>query len=170
MHIFGEKAKCRSIRCQVYVHKMTRTGEDSSGAEIELNRGDFLPHLHFLVSPFYRQVAHHTLLSGAFGGSFDSLLSHLYGSMRLIRLEKDGQFGLQGFVRENILKDLADNTAKNKAGYAKLLFRAERVATDSLEWIWIDTCCTIQTHHQRQCPTERVAHAVENGSRIYIAF
>ncbi len=86
--------------------------------------------------------------------------------MRLINLDKNSRFRLQEFIGEDIppygilshtwgaatdeitlkdleitLKDLANDTAENKADYAKLLFCAERVAADGLEWFWIDTCC-----------------------------
>jgi hypothetical protein len=36
---------------------------------------------------------------------------------------------------------------KDKAGYVKIRFCGESAAQDGLEYFWVDTCCTIQTHH-----------------------
>lgn len=36
----------------------------------------------------------------------------------------------------------------NKAGWKKIQFCAKQAAADGLEYFWVDTCCTIQTHHQ----------------------
>jgi hypothetical protein len=63
-----------------------------------------------------------------------------------------------------------DSTGKKKTGYKKLLFCGEQAQQDGLQYFWIDTCCTIQTHHRRQRPTKRVAYAAENGGIMYIAF
>lgn len=43
--------------------------------------------------------------------------------------------------------------ATNMEGYRKIKYACEQAKTDGFKYIWIDTCCTIQTHHQRQCPT-----------------
>ncbi|KAH3939191.1 hypothetical protein HBI56_231480 [Parastagonospora nodorum] len=43
--------------------------------------------------------------------------------------------------------DVVAAKGKSKTGYDKLRFCAEQAATDDLEYFWIDTCCTIQTHH-----------------------
>jgi hypothetical protein len=43
--------------------------------------------------------------------------------------------------------ELVAGTGKEKAGYAKLYFCREKAAQDNLEYFWVDTCCTIQTHH-----------------------
>ncbi len=59
--------------------------------------------------------------------------------------------------------ELVAGGGTSKDGYAKLRFCQERAAHDKLDYFWIDTCCIIQTHHRRQCPTKRVAYAAESG-------
>ena len=106
--------------------------------------------------------------------------------MRLLRIKSnDDDFELATFVDEippyailshtwsdgEVTYDqLVAGTGKNKAGYDKIRFCGERAAADNLQYFWVDTCCTIQTHHRRQRPTKRVAYAAENGGRTYIAF
>ena len=71
---------------------------------------------------------------------------------------------------EVTFKDLAELTGKNKSGYSKLTFRDGQVRKDRLQgYFWLDTCCTIQTHHRRQCPTEGSAFATEDDGRTYIS-
>jgi hypothetical protein len=103
--------------------------------------------------------------------------------MRLLERKRDGEFSLTKELIDNIppyailshtwgadteevtFRDLMDGTGKSKAGYHKIRFCGEQAERDGLEH-----CCTIQTHHRRQRPTERVAYAAENGGRTYIAF
>jgi len=42
---------------------------------------------------------------------------------------------------EVLFKDLADGTAKNKAGYTKIRFCGDQAARDELKFFWVDTCC-----------------------------
>ncbi|GAB1311808.1 hypothetical protein MFIFM68171_02018 [Madurella fahalii] len=42
---------------------------------------------------------------------------------------------------EVLFKDLADGTAKNKAGYAKIRFCGDQAWLDGLKYFWVDTCC-----------------------------
>ncbi|KAK0734729.1 hypothetical protein B0T26DRAFT_746600 [Lasiosphaeria miniovina] len=42
---------------------------------------------------------------------------------------------------EVLLKDLADGTGKNKAGYAKIRFCGDQAWRDGLKYFWVDTCC-----------------------------
>jgi hypothetical protein len=65
---------------------------------------------------------------------------------------------------------LSPDTAVKRQGYRKIRLTCEQALRDDLNYAWADTCCTIQTHHRRQCPTKRVAYAAENGGRMYIAF
>lgn len=58
---------------------------------------------------------------------------------------------------------------KQKKGFSKIIGCCGCAKEQGYDWVW-DTCCTIQTHHRRQCPTTRVAHAADNGGRMYIAF
>jgi len=73
-------------------------------------------------------------------------------------------------AEEVTYEDLQKRTYRKKAGYKKIRFCGEQARRDGLQYFWVDTCCTIQTHHRRQRPTKRVAYAAENGGRTYIAF
>jgi hypothetical protein len=109
--------------------------------------------------------------------------------MYLLQLEDNGEFSLVEYVgnksvpryailshtwgeddEELTFKDIRKGTGKSKPGYHKLTFCAKRAAQNDLRFFWVDTCCTIQTHHRRQRPTKRVTYAAENGGRTYIAF
>jgi hypothetical protein len=72
--------------------------------------------------------------------------------------------------QEVTFDDWRNGRTRGKAGYNKILFCAQQAERDGLRHFWVDTCCIIQTHHRRQCPTKRVAYAAENGGRMYIAF
>jgi hypothetical protein len=95
--------------------------------------------------------------------------------MRLLRRKSDDHFELVTFKthdcpayailshtwynsEEVTYNDLVDGTGKNKAGYNKIHFCGERAAVDDIQYFWVDTCCTIQTHHRRQRSTKRVAY------------
>jgi len=39
------------------------------------------------------------------------------------------------------LRDILDNTGKNKAGFSKIEFCRRRATSDDLQYFWIDTCC-----------------------------
>ncbi|KAH8710130.1 hypothetical protein GQ44DRAFT_714704 [Phaeosphaeriaceae sp. PMI808] len=106
--------------------------------------------------------------------------------MRLLHFDKSDRLVLTNFSGETIppyailshrwgdeevlFEDLVNDAWKRKAGQKKILFCSEQAAHDQLEYFWINTCCTIQTHHRRQRPTKRVAYAAENGGRTYVAF
>ena len=106
--------------------------------------------------------------------------------MRLLQFNDDGDVSLTEFFEDDIpeyailshrwgaeevtYNDLLKGTGKSKAGYRKIRFCGEQARRDGLQYFWVDTCCTIQTHHRRQRPTKRVAYAAENGGRTYIAF
>jgi hypothetical protein len=79
--------------------------------------------------------------------------------MRLLRLERNGEFSLANYVSTKVppyailshtwggddeevtFGNLTDGTGKDKAGYRKLIFCAKRAAKDGLQFSWIDTCC-----------------------------
>lgn len=44
-------------------------------------------------------------------------------------------------------QDISEGTAKSKAGYDKIRFCGGKAARDGLEYFWVDSCCTIQSHH-----------------------
>jgi hypothetical protein len=83
-----------------------------------------------------------------------AILSHTWGS------DKD----------EVNFQDLEHHANESKAGYCKLSFCGEQAKKDGLEYFWVDTCCTIQTHHRRQCTTKSAAYVAESGGTMYIAF
>jgi hypothetical protein len=102
-------------------------------------------------------------------------------AMRLLTLDHDGDLNLiertgkaipqyailshtWGPDEEEVTyKDLMNGTKKDTPGYSKIKFCVEQANRDGLCYSWVDTCCDIQTHHRRQCPTKRVAYAAENG-------
>ncbi|KAH7408811.1 hypothetical protein DE146DRAFT_647243 [Phaeosphaeria sp. MPI-PUGE-AT-0046c] len=108
--------------------------------------------------------------------------------MRLLQLEHNGKFSLTEYVGKNVppfailshtwgvdneevtFRDIRDGTGRDQPGYTKLTFCAKRAAHDGLQFFWVDTCCTIQTHHRRQCTTESAAYIAESGGTMYIAF
>ena len=107
--------------------------------------------------------------------------------MRLLEFNTDGELSLTTFFADKIpqkyailshtweaeevtFEDLQNGTGMKKAGYQKIRFCGEQARRDGLQYFWVDTCCSIQTHHRRQCPTKRVAYAAENGGNWYLAF
>jgi len=67
-------------------------------------------------------------------------------------------------------EDIESGNFMRKKGFRKLKGFCKTAQSNGFTWAWMDTCCTIQTHHRRQYPTKRVAYAAENGGRMYIAF
>ncbi|KAH8714044.1 hypothetical protein GQ44DRAFT_713478 [Phaeosphaeriaceae sp. PMI808] len=49
---------------------------------------------------------------------------------------------------EITFQDLMSGSGKSKPGYRKVRFCTERAARDGLRYSWVDTCCTIQSHHR----------------------
>ncbi len=106
--------------------------------------------------------------------------------MRLLKRSTDGDFELVSFNnnvppyailshtwdedQEISHQDLVDHTGAEKSGHDQIRASIELASKDDLHYFWVDTCCTIQTHHRRQCPTKRVVYAAENGGGTYIAF
>jgi hypothetical protein len=45
-------------------------------------------------------------------------------------------------------QDVEAGTGKSKAGWRKIQFCADKAAADGLRYFWIDTCCTVQSHHR----------------------
>ncbi|KAM7216074.1 HET domain containing protein [Rhypophila decipiens] len=81
--------------------------------------------------------------------------------MRLLERDHTGEFGLTKRLpndkipeippyailshtwgeEEVLFGDLADGTAKNKSGYAKIQFCGAQAERDGLRFFWVDTCC-----------------------------
>ena len=54
-----------------------------------------------------------------------------------------------GPVTEEVtFKDLIDGTGKHKNGYNKIRFCGKQAKRDGLQYLWVDTCCTIQSQHR----------------------
>lgn len=82
--------------------------------------------------------------------------------MRLLQLNKDGDFSLTKFfdsdipkyailshtwgAEEVIFKDLMESTSKSKAGYGKIQFCGEQAKRDGLQYFWVDICCIDKTN------------------------
>ncbi len=89
--------------------------------------------------------------------------------------ELDSPYWIQSHVwykngQEVTYEEMKSGTGKVKYGYDKIVQCGKFAAEKGYKYFWIDTCCTIQAHHRRQCPTKRVAYAAKNGGRMYIAF
>jgi hypothetical protein len=78
--------------------------------------------------------------------------------MRLLNLDANGALCLTEFLDnvppyailshtwrpdggEVVFKDIANGTARNKAGYNKIAFCGETAASHGLKYFWVDTCC-----------------------------
>jgi hypothetical protein len=48
---------------------------------------------------------------------------------------------------EVVLEELKNGTGKGKPGFKKIKFCGDQAKRDGLRHFWVDTCCTIQTHH-----------------------
>lgn len=85
--------------------------------------------------------------------------------MRLLRIHRDGQLGLEDFSKrdkpsyailshtwgqgdeeEVSFRDLKDGTAPKKTGYGKITFCAQQAAKDNLTYFWVDACCIDQSN------------------------
>ncbi|KAH6842046.1 hypothetical protein B0T12DRAFT_448032 [Alternaria alternata] len=80
--------------------------------------------------------------------------------MRLLRREDDGSFSLTEFTgqhppsyailshtwdadsQEVTYQDILQHTSHNKNGYKKIHFCADQAEANSLEYFWVDTCCS----------------------------
>jgi hypothetical protein len=71
---------------------------------------------------------------------------------------------------EVTFKDIEQPYAAGMKGYKKILLSCAQAHQDGYAWIWVDTCCTIQTHHRQQCTTKSAAYVAESGGTMYIAF
>jgi hypothetical protein len=107
--------------------------------------------------------------------------------MRLLERDNDSEFSLAkdfsddlpryaillhtcgADIEEVSFRDLIDDTGKSKAGHDKIWFCGEQAIHDGLQYFWIDTYCTIQTHHRRQCPTKTAASAPGNDGSCHLA-
>jgi hypothetical protein len=57
----------------------------------------------------------------------------------------------------------------HRAGYKKIQDCCAKALEAGFQYVWIDSCCTIQSHHRYLCPTKVAAYAAEDGGRMYIA-
>jgi hypothetical protein len=90
----------------------------------------------------------------------DSLLAKAHASamMRLLKRSPNGDLELISFSDNNLpvyailshtwaeghevtYNELMSGTGKEKTGYAKIRFCADRAAEDGLQYSWVDTCC-----------------------------
>jgi hypothetical protein len=89
-------------------------------------------------------------------------------TMRLLFCNADGEYGLTADLvgdstippyailshtwlvdtEEPTFKDLTNGTGKEKLGYEKIRFCGDQARQDGLQYFWVDTCCTIQSHHR----------------------
>ncbi|PVH99923.1 HET-domain-containing protein [Periconia macrospinosa] len=67
---------------------------------------------------------------------------------------------------EATFQDVINGSAERKEGFAKVKGFCKLALSQGYEYAWIDTCCSIQTHHRRRYPTEKVAYAAENDGVV----
>jgi hypothetical protein len=85
--------------------------------------------------------------------------------MRLLQIHDEGSVRLATFTGNKIpryailshrweaddqevtFQDLKIDSKHEKAGYRKIQFYREQAQRDGLQYFWIDSCCTIQSHH-----------------------
>lgn len=105
--------------------------------------------------------------------------------MRLLQIQGDSEFSLVGFVGNSVpdyailshtwgsdteeatYQDMTSRTGKHKTGFRKIRFCGEQAKNDGIDFFWVDTCCTIQSHNRYLCPTKVAVHAAEDGGRMY---
>jgi hypothetical protein len=86
--------------------------------------------------------------------------------MRLLKMNGSGGFSLTSFRDDDIppyailshtwgsdkqevtFQDMVGGTGRDKAGYGKIQFCGNRAEADNLKYFWVDSCCTLQTHHR----------------------
>jgi hypothetical protein len=49
--------------------------------------------------------------------------------------------------QEVTFQDLVNGVGSCKTGYRKIQFCRGQAQRDGLQYFWVDSCCTIQTHH-----------------------
>ncbi|KIM98317.1 hypothetical protein OIDMADRAFT_128425 [Oidiodendron maius Zn] len=99
--------------------------------------------------------------------------------MRLLELKSHGEFSLTKDLGDNVppyailshtwgeddeeptIQDLMQGIGKNKAGYKKILFCKEQAVRDSLQYIWVDTCCIDKSN------STELAEAINSMFRWY---
>jgi len=71
--------------------------------------------------------------------------------------------------QEVTLKDVEDDTGRDKSGYDKLRFCAAQAKRDGLRYFWVDNCC-IDKSNDAEVSREINAmfHRYRNASRCYV--
>jgi hypothetical protein len=54
-------------------------------------------------------------------------------------------------AKEVTFKDITNSIGKDKPNYEKIQFCGEQARIDSLQYFWIDTCCTIKQTTLNSC-------------------
>lgn len=67
---------------------------------------------------------------------------------------------------EVTFKHLMNGTGQDKSGYNKIRVCGQQAKRDGLQYYWVDTRCTIQSHHRYLCPTKVAAYAAKDGGRM----
>jgi hypothetical protein len=106
--------------------------------------------------------------------------------MRLLRRKSDDDFELITFKTDNIppyailshtwtdgkevtYNELVAGIGKNKAGYDKVRFCAERAAADNLQYFWVDTCCIDKSMNQElQTAINSMLRWYQRASKCYV--
>jgi hypothetical protein len=76
------------------------------------------------------------------------------------------RYAILSYIWENeevTFTDMCSPHRPSKNGYAKVTQTGHLAdQRDGLEYVWVDTCCTMQTHELRRCPMRTAACTAEN--------
>jgi Heterokaryon incompatibility protein (HET) len=108
--------------------------------------------------------------------------------MRLLARNDDGDFILsKAFIGDDVpryailshtwgpdsdevtFKDLVDGTGKTKPGYDKIRFCGEQASRDSLQYVWVDTCCIDKSNSSELSEAiNSMFRWYQNAARCYV--
>jgi hypothetical protein len=75
----------------------------------------------------------------------------------------------EGEGQEVTYDELVSGTGKDKTGYAKIRFCADRAAEDSIEYSWVDTCCINKSTSQEvQSAINSMFRWYQGASKCYV--
>ncbi|KAK4206452.1 HET-domain-containing protein, partial [Rhypophila decipiens] len=73
---------------------------------------------------------------------------------------------------EVLFRDLADGTAKNKSGYAKIQFCGAQAERDGLRFFWVDTCCIDKSDKADKAELQHALNSMfqwyRNAAKCYV--
>ncbi|RYP66411.1 hypothetical protein DL771_007820 [Monosporascus sp. 5C6A] len=72
-------------------------------------------------------------------------------------------------TEEVTFRDLVDGTGKDKIGYEKIKFCAEKAKRDSIQYFWVDTCCIDKSNNtELSTAINSMFRWYQNAARCYV--